>query len=82
MSNKLKSEKKEVIFFRPKWDVMSAMKWLGDHNITPLKSPDTKMFENQIRFRITDPTIYKEYTSKRLVKDGKPLFIQLILGWK
>lgn len=76
------SETQAVIFFRPHWNVMSAMKWLRDHNIKPLKSPDTKMFENQIRFRITDPTIYKRYTSKKLMKNGKPLFIQLILGWK
>lgn len=82
MNKKHTSETQAVIFFKPKWSVSKAKIWLREHNIIPLKLPDTKLFKDQIRFRITNPKQYKTYTSKKLEKDGKQLDIQLILGWK
>ena len=76
------SKLQAVLFFKgrgtyPEWNVMNSIKWLRKHNIKPLKSPDTKLFENQIRYRITQPKPYKRYTTKILKNN-----IHLILGWK
>ncbi len=79
-----KSEIQAVVFFKKDmdgkkvWDVRSAKKWLKDNDITMLKEPDTKLFKNQIRFRVSDPDKYKRFTSKKLPGNRN---INIIFGW-
>lgn len=78
-----KSEIQAVLFFKPKWTVAKSKAWLKQFNLVPLKGPDTTLFKNQIRYRITDPKQYKRYTSKLLVNNkGFDTNVHLILGWK
>ncbi len=83
-----KSETQAVIFFKfsespnskRKWEVSTAMKWLIKHNLNNYQSLHD-LHKNQIRVRMTDPRKYKYCTSKKLMKDGKYLYINLIIGW-
>ena len=69
------SELQSVVFFKDKWNVTSARKWLKNNKIKALKPPDTTLYKNQIRFRIK-PLVYRKLTTKKLNNR-----INLIIGW-
>lgn len=72
----MSSRTQAVVFFRPRWNVTKARKWLKDNKIKPMKGPDTKLFKNQIRFRIENPKKFKRFITKKTKDD-----VNFIIGF-
>lgn len=70
------SQIQSVVFFIDKgWTSAKAKKWLKVNEIEPMKRVD-KSLENQLRYRIEDPSQFKRFITKKQ-KNG----VNLIIGF-
>jgi hypothetical protein len=64
---------------RNKWNAGKATKWLNKNNLTPLKRVDKKKTKEgnlTFRYRINEPSIFKNFITKKTDKD-----ISFIIGF-
>lgn len=57
------------------WNTTLAREWLKIHNLTPIKR--VRIENNQLRYRIKDPALFKSFITKKIKKDG----INLVIGY-
>ena len=65
------SEVQSILFDNTKWLLKDALYWLQEHEIIPMKIPETKKHH---RFRIKNPKNYSHF----ITKNG----ISLVVGFK
>lgn len=67
------SDVQAIIFNNKKWTVSKSLKWLDDHDISPMKIHETT---NHIRYRLIDPKKFSHFITNRR-KNG----ISFIIGF-
>lgn len=68
-----------VIFNKNKWTSEKARKWLDKHDFKPIKHVDKTL--NYLRYRITDPKMYKSFSTISLTKNRRDKGIKLVIGY-
>ena len=69
------SQIQSVEFNRCCWDIGTALTWLRNHNLHPIKNPD--ITKNFIHFRIRNPHQFKRIRTIK-TKDN----LDLVIGFK
>jgi hypothetical protein len=66
-----------IIFNKSLWTQKRANNWLKIHKLKLLKNKKVRITENFLRYRITDPSLYQSFVTKKL-QNG----IDIIFGLK
>lgn len=79
------SEIHSIVFIpngKNNWTTVKAIKWLKNHNLTPIKRVDKVKSKQtgkitQLRYRIKDPALFKTFTTKKTNDE-----INIVIGFR